>query len=46
MCSPAFVEAKSMFIHYSEVLVNGRVLARVRVAISLHVQSVEDAFYH
>lgn len=36
----AFVESKSMFIHYSEVLVNGRVLARVHIAISLHVRSV------
>lgn len=40
----AFVESKSLFIHYLEVLVNGRVLAKVRAAISLHVQSVEDIF--
>lgn len=29
----AFVEFESLFIHYSEVLVNGRVLVRVHSAI-------------
>lgn len=32
----AFVEFESTFIHYSEVLVNGHVLVRVRIAISLY----------
>lgn len=32
----AFVEFESTFIHYSEVLVNGRVLVRAPIEISLY----------
>lgn len=39
MCTgdSAFVEFESMFIHYSEVSVNGLVLVRVHIAFSLQV---------
>lgn len=39
MCTgeSVFVEPESVFMHYSEVLVNGRVLARVHIAGSVRV---------